>query len=319
MWGPGEGSSAGQTRAQDAYALGRNPAEADRLGRQSLELWRLAEAVLDRVRLRPGQRAIDLGCGPRGILDLLSERVGPGGQVVGLDRDPVLVDRARALVTACGLANVDVVAGDARRTQLPSSTFDLVHTRTLLVNIPDPAEVVTEMTRLARPGGWVVAVEPDLTGLLCHPPLPAWDRLAEIAVAAFRVDGAQLQMGRHVPGLFRQAGLTEVEAEVRAELYPAGHSRRTIRLDLVRSMRAKIVTHEIASEQELDDLDRTIRAHLDDPDTLMIPNLYFLVWGRKFKTHLSERTVAPPHRDESAAGGDQAGLVGEDDGLDAVA
>ena len=51
----------------------------------------------------------------------------------------------------------------------------------------------------------------------------------------------------------------------------------------------------------------------------MIPNLYFLVWGRKFKTHLSERTVVPPHRDESAAGGDQAGLVGEDDGLDAVA
>ena len=59
-------------------------------------------------------------------------------------------------------------------------------------------------------------------------------------------------------------------------------------------MRAKIVSHEIATEQELDELDRTLRAHLDDPDTLMIPNLYFLVWGRKFKTHLSERTVVPP-------------------------
>ena len=67
MSGPRDGASAAQTRAQDAYALGRNPAEADRLGRQSLELWRLAEAVLDRVRLRPGQRAIDLGCGPRGL------------------------------------------------------------------------------------------------------------------------------------------------------------------------------------------------------------------------------------------------------------
>jgi SAM-dependent methyltransferase len=33
-------------------------------------------------------RAIDLGCGPRGILDLLAERVSPGGQVVGLDADP---------------------------------------------------------------------------------------------------------------------------------------------------------------------------------------------------------------------------------------
>ena len=78
---------------------------------------------------------------------------------MGLDRDPALVDRARALATAGGLTNVDVVGGDARHTELPSSTFDLVHTRTLLVNIPDPAEVVTEMTRLARPGGWVVAVD----------------------------------------------------------------------------------------------------------------------------------------------------------------
>ena len=78
--------------------------------------------------------------------------------------------------------------------------------------------------------------------------MPAWDRLAEISVAAFRVDGAQLQMGRHVPGLFRQAaGLTEVEAKSAPSSIPAGHSRRTIRLDLVRSMRAKIVSREIAS------------------------------------------------------------------------
>jgi trans-aconitate methyltransferase len=41
-------------------------------------------ALLDRVGLRAGQAAIDLGCGPRGILDLLAARVSPGGQVVGL-------------------------------------------------------------------------------------------------------------------------------------------------------------------------------------------------------------------------------------------
>jgi hypothetical protein len=49
----------------------------------------------------------------------------------------------------------------------------------------------------------------------------------------------------------------------------------------VRSMRAKMVSHAIASQQELDELDRVTRAHLADPDTLTIPNLYFLVWGRK--------------------------------------
>jgi Methyltransferase domain len=77
--------------------------------------------------------------------------------------------------------------GDARRTGLPSSSFEVVHDWTLLANIPDPAAVVVEMTRLARPGGWLAGMEPDLPGLLCHPPLPAWDRLAEISVAAVHV------------------------------------------------------------------------------------------------------------------------------------
>jgi ubiquinone/menaquinone biosynthesis C-methylase UbiE len=53
------------------------------------------------------------------------------------------------------------VAADARHTGLPSGTFDLVHARTLLVNIPELAEVVAEMVRLAKPGGWVASQEPE--------------------------------------------------------------------------------------------------------------------------------------------------------------
>ena len=46
-----------------------NPGQAEELAADSA-------ALLDRVGLRPGQSAIDLGCGPRGVLDLLAERVG---------------------------------------------------------------------------------------------------------------------------------------------------------------------------------------------------------------------------------------------------
>jgi len=46
-------------------------------------------------------------------------------------------------------------------------------------------------------------------------------------------------------------------------------------------MRAKIVALGIAGEQELDDLDRAAREHLDNPDVLVLPGLYFLAWGRK--------------------------------------
>src|SRR5690349_21688676 len=76
---------------QDAgavYALGSSLGESARLKRQAEELAVDSAALLDRVSLRPGQSAIDLGCGPQGILDLLAGRVAPAGRIVGLDSDP---------------------------------------------------------------------------------------------------------------------------------------------------------------------------------------------------------------------------------------
>jgi SAM-dependent methyltransferase len=267
-------------RGRVVYSLGSSPAERDRLRRQSGELRGHSELLLDRVGVTEGWRVIDLGCGPSGILDLLADRVGPAGRVVGLDFEPANVALAREFAATRGLANVEVMQGDAHRTDFPPASFDLVHARTLLINIPDPAAAVAEMVRLARPGGWVAVLEPDGVSV-CYPPLPAWDRLIEIFLSAQRVDGADSFIGRRLPELFRQAGLADIGVAAMADIYPAGNSRRTIRADLVRSMRPKILAAGIASERELDEVDQAVRGHLSDPDTLVMPNLLFLAWGRR--------------------------------------
>jgi hypothetical protein len=84
----------------------------------------------------------------------------------------------------------------------------------------------------ARPGGWVAVLEPDVGGSFCYPPHPAWDRLDEIFLNAQEVDGADSFIGRRLPELFRQAGLVDVGVVAKADIYPAGNSRRTIRADL---------------------------------------------------------------------------------------
>ncbi len=101
------------------YALGTNPAERDRLRRQAEELRDHSAELLDRVGVERGWSAIDLGCGPRGIVDLLADRVGPGGRVTGLEYNPDSVALAREFARSSGLANVAVVEGDARHTRLP--------------------------------------------------------------------------------------------------------------------------------------------------------------------------------------------------------
>ncbi|MEA2567390.1 MAG: hypothetical protein QOD49_2567 [Actinomycetota bacterium] len=267
--------------ADPVYTLGSNPAERDRLRRQSADLLPHAVALLDHVDLQPGGSAIDLGCGPSGALELLSERVGPSGRVMGLDFNSIHVAIAREFAQDRGLANVEIVEGDARRTGLPPSFFDLVHARLLLVTIPDPSEVVAEMVRLVRPGGWVTGEEADFITLMCHPPHPAWDRLSEVLLAVWQQDGADPYLGRRLPDLFRGAGLVDVGVEARADVYPVGHSRRTIHADLVQSIRPKILDRGLLDEAELNELDRATREHLSDPRTLVVPHLYFLSWGRK--------------------------------------
>ena len=263
------------------YALGSDPAERDRLRRQSEELGAHSAELFDKVGVVAGWNALDLGCGPSGTLGLMADRVGPDGSVTGVEIDPDNAAMARTCAAGLTTANVKVVQGDARRTGLAESSFDLVHARTLLINIPDAQDAVGEMVRLARPGGWVASLEPDVGMTLCHPPSPAWDRLVELFLEVHRDDRADPFIGRRLPELFRRAGLIDVGVEAKADIYPSGHSRRTIRADLVRSMRPKLLARGVVGQQELDDIDRAAREHLNDPDTLVMPHLLFLAWGRK--------------------------------------
>jgi len=243
--------------------------------------WPRQEPSCQAAGLRPGQAAIDLGCGPRGIVDLLAGRVAPAGRVVGLDADPAHAAMAAEFAARRRLSGVEILTADARNTGLPTGSFDLVHARTLLVNLPEPAGVAAEMMRLARPGGWVASMEPDTEHALCYPPHPAFDRLCDIFTVVFRRNGADPWIGRRIPELFRQAGLEDVAVEARVQSYPPGNTRRTIRLDLVRAMRPQVLEMGLASAAELDDLDAAARAHLTDPQTVVMSGLLFLTWSRK--------------------------------------
>jgi ubiquinone/menaquinone biosynthesis C-methylase UbiE len=267
--------------ASEVYALGSNSAESARLRRQSDELRPQSAELLERIGLASGQSALDLGCGPSGIIDLLAATVGPGGRVVGLDADPAHTAMASQYARARGLDNVAVLTADARHTGLPPDSFDLVHARTLLVTIPEPEEVLAEMVRLAKPGAWIASQEADVEHTLCYPSLPAWDRLHELFQSGFSRTGANPCLGRRLGELYRQAGLEDIEVVIHAPAYPAGHSRRTLLPDLVRSLRPMILELGLSDEHELTELDDAVRAHLADPRTLMMPHLLVVARGRK--------------------------------------
>ncbi len=118
------------------YPLSASEAEVARLRMQS-DLFRDdAESMLDRIGVRLGWRCLDLCCGVGGvggITDLLSRRVGPDGEVIGLDIDASKLEVARDWAGANLLDNVSYIEGDAFDSGLPPASFDLVHTRFALV------------------------------------------------------------------------------------------------------------------------------------------------------------------------------------------
>ncbi len=94
------------------YPLGGTQIELQRLLAQAEVYEPESNWVLDQCGIQPGWRVVDVGCGPIGILNLLSHRVGPHGSVVGLEREPRFVEMARAEIAKRGLGGVRVVVID---------------------------------------------------------------------------------------------------------------------------------------------------------------------------------------------------------------
>ena len=160
------------------YWLGDSQPEAEHLLAQAETLAPDAADLLDRIGVPAGASTIDTACGVLGILPQLRSKV--GNRAVGLDIDPWLLAAARQLAAQHRLA-AETVQADAPRTGLPAGSFDLVHERTLLLNLTNPEDVVTA-ARLARPGGVAALQEPDSAAWVCDPPHPAWALLRSEAL-----------------------------------------------------------------------------------------------------------------------------------------
>ena len=260
------------------YMLGDTADERARLMAQAALLDDEARALLDRLDIPVGGDVIDIGCGPIGILPLLSDRVGPHGQVTGFDRLGDMLDHAAR--SCAGLGNVRFALGDATDTGFTADTFDVAHVRLLLVNVPEPMAVLREATRIVRPGGVVAVQEVDWLSWQCEPALPEWTALREVLRSLWHSRGLDPDIGRRLPTLLRAAGLCEVEANGRAGIDGAGHPYRRLILTFAERFRERILAARLTRPDELDALVAAVDRHLADPGTVVVRAMTVQAWGR---------------------------------------
>ncbi len=171
--------------------------------------------LLAALRVEPGLAALDVGCGPGTDLPALAVAVGEGGTVVGVDRDPVMVERARQRTAA--LPQVQVRTGDAHGLPVDNASVDRARADRVLQHLADPAEAVAEMRRVLRPGGLVALAEPDWDTLAIDAADLATSRAYTRYVCGDVVRNAAI--GRHLGRLLHDAGFVVESVDATVVLF----------------------------------------------------------------------------------------------------
>ncbi|WPO75582.1 MULTISPECIES: class I SAM-dependent methyltransferase [unclassified Streptomyces] len=115
------------------------------------------QAAVAELRLRPGSRVLDAGCGTGRALPPLRDAVGASGVVLGADLTPAMLVAAKE---AGRDRDGQLLLADVARLPLLAESLDAVFGAGLIAHLPDPAENLRELRRVVRPGGLLALFHP---------------------------------------------------------------------------------------------------------------------------------------------------------------
>jgi SAM-dependent methyltransferase len=196
--------------------------------------WNLDHLELCARRLGLGtvRSVLDVGSGVGHWGRLLGRVLPPDTTVVGIDRDPRWVEEATRRAAEAGVTGrYTYEEASAEALPFDDESFDLVTCQTLLIHVPDPREVIREMVRVTKPGGLVLASEPNnhavtLAETSLNASAPVADKTDHVGFYLTCERGKEalgegnLSVGELVPGYFRQEGLDALQVYVSDKALP---------------------------------------------------------------------------------------------------
>jgi SAM-dependent methyltransferase len=229
--------------------------------------WRTAENSAGYLlpSLQPGDRVLDVGCGPGTITVDLARLVAPG-EVLGIDPVADVVDAARA--DATGIGNVRFEVGDVFDLD---GEYDVVHAHQVLQHLADPVGALAAMRRLTRPGGTVAVRDADYEAMTWYPADPRLDRWLDLYREVARRNGGEPDAGRFLVAWAHAAGFTEVRASASAWCFADPEDRAwwsdtwATRIS-ASTLSSRAIALGLAEQAELDDLAAGWRAWAQDDD-----------------------------------------------------
>lgn len=203
---------------------------------------------LTELRVGPGWRCLEVGGGGGTIAGWLCDQVGPAGEVTATDIDTRFLER---LVKA----NLKVQQHNIVVDPLPESFFDLVHTRLVLMHIPEREKVLRRLVSALKPGGWIVVEEFDSLSVRSDPsanPVETTFKTFDVMYEVMASRGIELRYGRLLAGQMQDLGLAEVAAEGRAFMWQGSSPAAAMYRANVEQLRSAILDTGRITDEEID-------------------------------------------------------------------
>lgn len=241
--------------------------ESRRLGLFEQRLDPLTVRRIERLAIGRGARCLEIGGGRGSITRWLAENVGPEGHVTATDLQVDFLDSIDA-------PNVEVLRHDLRTDTFPEGSFDLVHTRAVLMHIPDESGLLSRMASWLAPGGWLLLEEPDF-GMWLADADPVWAAHPEVWNRTF--PNGSLARGRSLLRQIHRLGLAEVGADAELDIIGADSPLAEFyRLSMAAIGPPAVEAGALTPEQAA-----AIHDRLTQQDFLSCGFVYIGVWGRR--------------------------------------
>jgi SAM-dependent methyltransferase len=230
---------------------------------------------LETVGVASGWRCLEVGGGGGSITAWLCQRVGPEGRVVATDIDT-------RFLKALNYPNLEVRQQNIVTDAIDEAAFDLVHTRAVLMHLPERQRALDRLVAALKPGGWLLLEEGDyVSHALPDPRLDAeaaellakHKRAMDIGTAKI---GSDIYYGRRLYGDLLARGIVDIKTEGRLEMTRGGSTAAKFLQVTGQQTRQQPQAGGQMSEAERD----AFLTLLDDPALLYLGPILMAAWGR---------------------------------------
>jgi len=196
-------------RSSYTYLLGDSRTETQRLRAQA-RLWDpTAHALFDRLKIRRGMRALEIGPGAGSLHRELRRRV--RGPVDAVEPSETFARGIERIGAHDGFGAGQIWRGNLSTVTLPRAHYDVIFARWVFLFLPDPAAQVRQLARALKPGGALATQDYQRETLRMIPPSAVWERFLAADRAFFETQGGDASIGAKLPALFTRAGLAMID------------------------------------------------------------------------------------------------------------